>query len=68
LAYTQLDIDNLKRAIATGAERSKVNDRDVTFRSLKDMQATLAIMEEEVLGPNDRKPKRYRMVTRKGLR
>lgn len=60
MAYTQADIDRLKKAIASGAQRSRVGDRDVQFRDLKDMRSVLADMEREVKGGT---PKRMVRVT-----
>ena len=45
MAYTQDDIDALQSAIATGARKVKFgsgpDSREVEYRSLADMQATL---------------------------
>lgn len=38
MAYTQTDLDNIKKAIATGALRVAIGGRDTIFRSLEDMQ------------------------------
>jgi hypothetical protein len=52
MAWTQTDIDTLKAAIATGATLvrfgSGPDSREVRYRSLLDMEATLAKMEAEV--------------------
>ena len=49
MAYTQSDIDALKRAIATGASKVRFADgREVTYRSLEQMKETLRDMEAEV--------------------
>lgn len=52
MAYTQDDIDALKAAIATGALRvefgSGPDKRVVEYRSLSDMNATLATISAEV--------------------
>lgn len=52
MAYTQADVDALKAAIATGALRVKFgsgpDSREVEYRSLSDMNATLATMLAEV--------------------
>lgn len=48
MAYTQADIDEIKRAMATGALRASFADREVEYRSLDEMQRQLAEMEREV--------------------
>jgi hypothetical protein len=52
MAYTQADLDAIKAAIATGALRVKFgsgpDSREVEYRSLSDMNATLAQIEAEV--------------------
>lgn len=54
MAYTQSDIDALKRAIATGAKRVRFgagpDARETEFRSLDEMKRTLADMQAEVAG------------------
>lgn len=51
MAWTQSDIDALKKAIATGAQEVEYADgRRVRFRSLAHMRETLALMEEGVSG------------------
>jgi len=55
MAWTQADIDALKKAIKTGARRVEFGSgetrRVVEYRSLVEMQLILADMEEEVAGP-----------------
>jgi hypothetical protein len=50
----QADIDNLRRAIGTGARRvefgSGVTRHITEFRSLADMQSTLAVLQAELSG------------------
>jgi hypothetical protein len=52
MAYQQADIDALKAAIASGAMRVKFgsgpDSREVEYRNLSDMNATLAMMLAEV--------------------
>ncbi len=48
MAYTQAEIDELKRAMATGALSATFADRTVTYRSLEEMRSQLAEMEREV--------------------
>ena len=50
MAYTQADIDELKRIRATGALRAKFADREVEYRSLAELNQVLADMEREVNG------------------
>jgi hypothetical protein len=52
MAWTQSDIDALKRAMATGALEVEIRQGDVTqrirYQSFAAMQAALAQMESEV--------------------
>lgn len=50
MAYTQKDIDDLKKAIASGISKVKINGRETEYRSLTEMKNTLAQMEKEVNG------------------
>ncbi len=59
MPYAQKDIDTLKMAIATGAQKVRFADgREVTYRSLDDMRSTLAEIQVEVLGPASARPVR----------
>lgn len=49
MAFTQSDIDELKKAMATGALRVRYADgREVQYRTLAEMRETLTIMQAEV--------------------
>ncbi len=54
MAWTQTDIDRLKRAIATGAKKVEFGSGETRrvqeFRSLDEMLRILADMETEVAG------------------
>lgn len=50
MAYTQADIDELKRIKASGALRAKFADREVEYRSLAEINQVLAEAEREVNG------------------
>lgn len=69
MAWTQADIDEIKRAMATGAlsvSYAGPPARTVTFRSLAEMQALLAQMQQEVNGSSSLT--NYRLAaTKKGL-
>lgn len=55
MAYQASDIDTLKAAIATGAQRVRFADhREVYYRTLDDMFAVLQFIEEEVNGKSGR--------------
>lgn len=71
MAFTQTDIDALKKAIGTGALRVQFADREVTYRSLKEMREVLAMMRDEVdeaSGTKVRPVRQLRFMTSKGLR
>lgn len=67
--WTLEDIVRLKRLIATGTLRGRFADREVTFRSQKDMFELLRTMEEEVLtgNPDYKRTRAVRFRTSKGL-
>ena len=65
MAWTQTDIDELKKAIALGASSVELPDRKLQLRSLSDMRQTLAMIEAEVGG--GRKVRAIRFQTDKGL-
>jgi len=54
MAFTQADIDALKRAMATGSRKVRYESggevREVTYRSLDEMISVLAMMEREIGG------------------
>lgn len=56
MAWTQTDIDRLKKAIATGARRVEFGSGETRrvqeFHALKDMLDLLARMENEAAGAN----------------
>lgn len=55
MAWTQADLDALKRAIATGALKVRYADgREVTYRTLKEMRAIYDLMAHEVIGRSRR--------------
>lgn len=65
MAYTQNDLDALQEAISTGARRVKFGSgpdaREVEYRSLADMQATLAIIAR-ALAPSAPQPIRTSFI------
>lgn len=50
MAFTQNDIDSLKRAIATGAQQAMIQGEMVQYRGLSDMKEILRMMKAEVTG------------------
>lgn len=50
MAWTQTDIDNIKKAMASGVLTSKHGETLMTFRSIAEMERVLARMEAEVSG------------------
>jgi len=65
MAYTQSDLDNLDKAIANGITRVKINNKEITYRSLDEMKQIRAEIRKE-LGVTKRRPP-YVMRTTKGL-
>ncbi|OYD80948.1 phage head-tail joining protein [Azospirillum brasilense] len=63
MAWTQDDVDTLKAAIATGAQDVQYSDGSrTTYRSLKDMRDTLAMMQSEVDAAAQPTRRTYRAV------
>lgn len=63
MAWTQDDVDALKAAIATGAQDVQYSDGSrVTYRSLKDMRDTLAMMQSDVAATAQPDRRTYRAV------
>lgn len=56
MAFTQADIDELKKAIKTGALEVQYTDRRVKYRSLDEMMRLLRTMEDEAGVSNPGKP------------
>jgi hypothetical protein len=48
MAYTQQQHDTLEAAIAQGALKVKYGDKEIEYRSLKDMQIILNNMKSEL--------------------
>ncbi len=64
MSWTQTDVDNLRRAIATGALSVRnANGELVTYRSLADMRSLLTTMEAEVAGATSTTAVRYIVPT-----
>jgi hypothetical protein len=58
MAWTEMDRDALKEAIASGEKSVAYTDRRVEYRSLVEMRQILALMEEE-LSPVGRRRRTY---------
>lgn len=48
MAYTQLQLDALKAALASGELRVTFSDRSVEYRSIDELQRAIAVVEGEV--------------------
>ncbi len=64
MAYTAADVEALEDAIKSGVLRSRIGGRDVWFRSRKELEATKAQIERELLGTS--RPKRVGFVAFNG--
>ena len=53
LTFTEADLENLKQAYVTGATRVKVGDREVEYRSQKDLLEAIKIVEQSLNGISD---------------
>jgi hypothetical protein len=58
MAYTQLQYETLKSAVAQGALRVKYADKEIEYRSLAEMYMILANMEAELF-PKTTSNRRY---------
>lgn len=50
MAFTLADADALRRAIASGVRTAKLNGEEVTYGSLAELRAALAMVEAELSG------------------
>lgn len=59
---------NIKKAIATGARRTRIKDEEMEFRTLEEMQQTLAWLEglEAAETPGARKRRGIHFITHSG--
>lgn len=67
MAWTQNDLDNLKKAIATGAREVWYGDKRVAYNSLDDMLRAKDLIENE-LGIKSKRPRAYHPIFQKGLK
>ena len=67
MAFTTTDIDNLKKAIASGVRTVQRNGEMVTYNSFAEMHAALRLMEEEVAGASAKAVKVAYPATSRGL-
>ncbi|MPS30642.1 MAG: hypothetical protein E2576_14320 [Alcaligenaceae bacterium] len=58
MAFTQSDLDALKRAIAGGQVEVQYGDKRVRYRSLDEMKGLLRMMQEDVNRAAGRRPRR----------
>lgn len=60
MAWTQTDIDRLKKAMASGVKQTMEGGRMITFDTFESMQERLSMMEAEV----SRKPASFNRKAR----
>ncbi|WP_045860322.1 phage head-tail joining protein [Teredinibacter purpureus] len=63
MAVTQQDINDLEKAIYSGARKAKRGDREIEYRDLGEMRRTLSAMKSELSGS---KPKPLMMGFNRG--
>lgn len=51
MAFTQLMVDTLKAAIASGAKQVNYGDKMVQYRNMDEMVRTLALMQADLITP-----------------
>lgn len=68
MAWTQVDADRIRKAIAQGALKVVHDGKEVTYRSLADMKATLSMIENELAGATGQtRVRQFRFTSGKGL-
>lgn len=50
ITYTQADLDSVKEALLTGATRVRIGDREIEYRSQKDLKALMAEISSYING------------------
>lgn len=50
LTFTNADLENLKAALISGALSVKIGDREVTYRSQKEIIAAIKMIQEAIDG------------------
>lgn len=73
MAYSQIDLDTIKSAIAKGVRKTRLNGREIEFQSVTqmikakdDIQRELSLQAQDT-SPLSRRPRAYRAKTSKGL-
>lgn len=68
MSYTTIQLDALKRALATGERRVSFSDKTVEYRSIEELQAAIRTVEAEIARNAGASPKRQiRVTTAKGF-
>jgi collagenase-like PrtC family protease len=68
MAYTSTDLNNIKAAIATGAQTVEIGGKRVTYRTLDEMVEVRTIIESEINAVTGRsRVKQLRVIAEKGL-
>lgn len=67
VSYTQEQVTALRAAIATGATRVRMNGEEVQYRSLAEMERTLALAEASLSGGEARRPTHFHPTFDRGV-
>ncbi len=67
MAYTQTDLDNIKKAIATGALSVRIEGKEVTYRDLNEMLRVQSLIEGEVNISTRKRVRAFQIIGEKGL-
>lgn len=68
MTYTTIQLDALKRALATGERRVSFGDKTVEYRSVEELQAAIRTVEAELARNAGASPTRQiRVTTAKGF-
>ena len=68
MAWTQTEIDELKKNMAKGIQTAMINGEMVTFRTLAEMRELLGVMETSVNGgASASRVKTFHPTTSRGL-
>lgn len=72
MAFTQIDLDNIERAIAKGRRRVQVNGKIIEYQTLSEMlrardDIQKAVIDDTLKAAGKRRRTSYRAMTGRGL-
>ena len=67
MAYTNAQLNALKKALATGEHRVSFGDKTVEYRSVAELQAAIRAVEAEIARGKSTPKRQIRVTTAKGF-